>query len=248
MISDDVHDDVRLSSRGAVGLGWAAAVGGVALAALALYAIDESALDGVRQRDLAETTLARAAHAILMTPYSVLSMLEYDDNTAAGRDAPVHFVGAVREAKSALDEALQLAPEDSAAIAEFRQRFDRLAEKAEGPFLIGNATPGITKGPDLTSRDLAELASGAKMAAEIDGQLQALAQDVRTLEDALNAENLGSMAKLKVWTDIAIASIAAAGLAGLIVFRISGRRGSSRDLAEGGGRAEDRHLPDATVT
>ena len=73
-------------------------------AALCFHRIDGQALEAAIRRNLASTELERASQAILTAPYAVLSLLEYDDNTQAGRDAPVLFRDAVSVAKRSLDE------------------------------------------------------------------------------------------------------------------------------------------------
>lgn len=207
-------------------LDWRGAVlvSAVVIATLAVHAVNTRALDAVRRSDLAVTTLERASRAIQAAPYAVLSILEFDDDTEAGREAQVLFLDAVREAESALDEAGRLAPDEAARIAEFKTRFERVADAAEAPLAIGNATPGLTRGPELTMADLTALASGARLAAQADSQLTALGQDIRTFEDSLGAENLHAVATLKLQSDVAIGFAFTAFLASLIYFWASGRR------------------------
>jgi hypothetical protein len=88
------------------------------------------------------------------------------------------FLDAAREPKRALDEATLLALDKPAQIEGFRTRFEDLLEKAPAPLAIGDATPGLTRGSDLTAADLAELASGAGLAAEPDVQLQSPAGSI----------------------------------------------------------------------
>jgi hypothetical protein len=194
------------------------------VAALALHMINEQALEAESDRNLASTALERASQAILTAPYAVLSLLEYDDNTQAGREAPVLFRDAVRAAKRSLDEAARTAPEHAARIEELKSRFEVLAEQAEIPLGIGNATPGLTRGASLTARDLAQLAAGARLAAETDIQMRSLAQDVSGLDAALIEANSRAATGLEARSDAALLTMVATGLAVLGYFRVSGEK------------------------
>ncbi len=199
------------------------AVAALVAASLALHMINGEALEAT-PRNLASTALERASQAILTAPYAVLSLLEYDDNTEAGRDAPVLFWDAVRTAKRALDEAARLAPEHAARIEELKSRFEVLAEQAEIPLAIGNAAPGVTRGTSLTATDLAQLASGARLAAETDVQMRSLARDVAELDATLIEANSRAAARLEARSDAAILTMLAVGLAVSGYFRLSGEK------------------------
>lgn len=194
------------------------------VAALALHTMNEQALEAASERNLASTALERASQAILTAPYAVLSLLVYDDNTQVGRDAPVLFRDAVREAKRSLDEAARLAPEHAARIEELKSRFEVVAEQAEIPLAIGNAAPGLTRGASLTATDLAQLASGAHLAAETEVQMRSLAQDVRALDAALIEANSRAATGLEARSDAALLTMVATGLAVLGYFRASGEK------------------------
>ena len=202
----------------------AATAAGVLSAACGLCALGESALDSVGGRDHAEMARARASQAIVTTSYADLSILAYDDSAETGRMAPLVFLDALREAKDELDEALQLAPDKTVPIAMLRERFEHLAESAQAAFLVGNATPGLTRATELTPAQLAELASGANMAAKVDVQLQALAKDVRALADDVAARTSGVVARSRVQFGAAVAALAAVIIAALAAFRLAGRR------------------------
>src|SRR5271166_1180700 len=194
------------------------------VAALGFHRIDGQTLEAAIRRSLASTELERASQAILTAPYAVLSLLEYDDNTQAGRDAPVVFRDAVRTAKRSLDEAAGLIPDDAVRIEELKARFEILAEEAELPLSIGNATPGLTRGDSLTKTELGQLASGARLAAETDVQMRSLAQDVSALDAALVETNSRAAAGLEARSDAAMLALAAIGLAVSGYFRMSGKR------------------------
>src|SRR5208282_800633 len=144
----------------------------VTLAVGALGTVEGQGVEAVAKRSAAATILARASQAVVTAPYAVLSLLEYDDSKEARRQAPILFLDAAREPKRALDEAMLLAPDKPAQIEGFRTRFEDLLEKAPAPLAIGDATPSLTRGSDLTAADVAELASGARPAAETDVQLE----------------------------------------------------------------------------
>ena len=194
------------------------------VAALSLHIINGEALKAATQSNLASTELERAAQAILTTPYAVLSLLEYDDNTQAGRDAPILLRDAVRAAKESMDEAARLysgkcSPDQGAEVA-----IRGLAEEAEIPLSIGNTTPGLTRGASLTKTELGQLASGARLAAETDVQMRSLAQDVSALDAALVESNSRAAAGLEARFDAAILTMAGIGLVVSGYFRISGER------------------------
>jgi hypothetical protein len=194
------------------------------VAALPLHMINGEALKAATQSNLASTELERASQAILTTPYAVLILLEYDDNTQAGRDAPILFRDAVRAAKESMDEAARLVPENAARLKELKSRFEVLAEEAEIPPSIGNTTPGLTRGASLTKTELGQLASGARLAAETDVQMRSLAQDVSALDAALVEANSRAAAGLEARFDAAILTMAGIGLVVSGYFRISGER------------------------
>ena len=159
-----------------------------------------------------------------MAPYAVLSILEFDDNTDAGRDAPVAFRDAVRNAKSALGEAMRLTPEKSAEIARFGARFEAMLETAEAALATGNRTPGLTSGSDLSAADLVQLEAGARLAAEADTQSKAIAQDISVSTAPSPTLSAISAARFEGRAEAAIAMMTAAAFVAAIYFRISGRR------------------------
>jgi len=150
----------------------------VTLAVGALGTVEGQGVEAVAKRSAAATILARASQAVLAAPHAVLSFLEYDDSAEAGRQAPILFLDAAREPKRALDEAMLLAADKPAQIEGFRTRFEDLFEKAPAPLAIGDATLGLTRGSDLAPADIAELASGARLAAETDVELQSPAGSI----------------------------------------------------------------------
>jgi hypothetical protein len=224
------HAWSKTPGRSVSGLPLAAAVVALALAGIALCAIEKRQMDALSQRSLATASLARASQAVAMAPYAVLSILEYDDSIEAGRQAPVVFLDAVREARIALDEAAQLAPDKAAQIQDFKGRFEELAEKANPALAVGNTTPGLTRGAALSSSDLAQLASGAQMAAEPDAELESLARDLTDFARALAKGGAETAADRQNEFDVALLIVVAAGLAALIRARLSGRREAMSEL------------------
>jgi len=168
-------------ATGKAGRGRVSLLSGILLVTLAVGAlgtVEGQGVEAVAKRSAAATILARASQAVVTAPYAVLSLLEYDDSKEARRQAPILFLDAAREPKRALDEAMLLAPGKPAQIDGFRTRFEDLLEKAPGPLAIGDATPGLTRGSDLTAADIAELASGARLAAETGVQRQSPAGSI----------------------------------------------------------------------
>jgi hypothetical protein len=128
--------------------------------------------NAVAQVSSAATILARASQAAITAPCALLSLLEYDESQEARQQSRILFFGTAREPKRAPDEAMLLARDKPAKIEGFRTRLEDLLEKAPAPLAIGDATPGSTRGSDLTAADIAELAPGARLAAETDVELQ----------------------------------------------------------------------------
>ena len=220
----------KTPGRSGPGLPVAAAFVTLALAGIALHAIEKRQIGALSQRSLAAASLARASQAVGMAPYAVLSILEYDDSIEAGRQAPVVFLDAMREARSALDEAVQLAPDKAAQIQGFKKRFEEMAEKANPALAIGNSTPGLTRGAALSASDLAQLASGAQLAAEPDAELQSLARDLSDFAQALAKGGAETAASLQNEFDVALLILVAAGFAALVRARLSGRREAMSEL------------------
>jgi hypothetical protein len=220
----------KTPGRSVPGLPLAAAFVALALAGFALHAIEQRQTDSVSQRSLAAASMARASHAVGMAPYAVLSILEYDDSIEAGRQAPVVFLDAMREARSSLDEAARLAPDKAAEIQDFKRRFEALAEKANPALTIGNTTPGLTRGAALSPSDLAQLASGAQLAAEPDAELQSLARDLSDFAQSLAKAGAEAAAQRQNEFDVALLILVAAGLAALVRARLSGRRAALTEL------------------
>lgn len=169
-------DGTRKAGRGRVSL-----LSGILLVTLAvgaLVTVEGQSVEAVAQRSAAAAILARASQAVVAAPHAVLSLLEYDDSKEERRQAPILFLDAAREPKRALDGAMLLASDKPAQIEGFRTRFEDLLEKAPAPLAIGDATPGLTRGSDLTAADVAELASGPRFSAETDVQLQSPAGSI----------------------------------------------------------------------
>ena len=220
----------KTPGRSVPGLPLAAAFVALALAGIVLHTIEKWQMDTLSQRNLAAASLARASHAVGMAPYAVLSILEYDDSIEAGRQAPVVFLDAVREARGSLDEAARLAPDKAAQIQDFKRRFEELTEKANPALAIGNTTPGLTRGAALSSSDLAQLASGAQLAAEPDAELQSLARDLSDFAQGLAKGGAEAAAPLQNEFDVALLILVAAGLAALVRARLAGRREAMSEL------------------
>jgi hypothetical protein len=149
-------------------------LGGILLITLAvgtLGTVEGQGVEAGAQRSAAATILARASQAVVTAPYALLGLLEYDDSKEAKRQARILFLVA-GEPKAALDEAILFAPGKPAKIEGFRTRLEELLEKAPAPLAIGDTAAGLTRSSDLTAADIAELASGARLAAETDVQLQ----------------------------------------------------------------------------
>jgi hypothetical protein len=224
------HAWSKTPGRSVPGLPLAAAFVTLAFAGIVPHAIEKRQMDTLSQRNLAASSLARASHAVGMAPYAVLSILEYDDSIEAGRQAPFVFLDAVREARSALDEAAQLAPDKGAQIQDFKRRFEALAEKANPALAVGNTTPGLTRGAALSSSDLAQLASGAQLAAEPDAELQSLARDLSDFAEALAKGGAETAAQRQNEFDVALLILVLAGFTALVRARLSGRREAMSEL------------------
>lgn len=229
-----------LKGAGAPHVLFAGAAALFVLAAAAIYAAGARSFDEMGRETRAAADIASASRAILEIPIAVLSLLEFDDNVEAGRQAPVLFLDATREARNALDRAQRLAPDHAPEIEAFRRRLESLVDKARAPLAIGNATSGLTRAAQLNPTDLTELAAGAHLAAAPSVGFQALARDVGAFGTAVSAEAIRGSNALERRIDAALLVLAAVGLAALFAARAAGRMGLAREFVAR--RAERRRL------
>lgn len=213
----------------------AGAVAVFTLAAAALYGLQTQSVDRIETRTRAASAVSTAGRLVLDIPVAVLGILEFDDNVEAGRQAPVLFLDATREARNALDAAAGLAPDEAAKIETFRRRLDDLIDQARAPLAIGNATSGLTRAAELSQSDLAQLASGARLAADPSVGFQALSGELAAFGDKLVTDALEASGALQRRSEAAMLVLAAAGIAASIAARIAGRRSLAFELISRGG-------------
>ena len=221
-------------SAGTANAALACAIALFALGAVSLYVVQARGFDRIEARVRAAAEIAAAGRTMLDIPIAVLGILEFDDNVEAGRQAPVLFLDATRESRHALDAAARLVPEKATEIGSFRRRLDDLIEKARAPLAIGNATAGLTGSSELAPGDLAQLASGARLAAGPSVAFQALSADLARFGDALVADSLQASGDLEQSSQTAALLMAAAGLAAILAARAAGRRGLGHELMSRG--------------
>ena len=219
---------------GAANIVLAGAIAAFALAAAALYGLQARSGDRIEARTRAASAVSASARLVLDIPLAVLGILEFDDNVEAGRQAPVLFLDAAREARNALDAAGRAAPDEAAEIESFRRRLDDLIDQARAPLAIGNATSGLTRAAELSPSDLAQLASGAKLAAEPSVGLQALSRDLAAFGDKLTTDALEVTGALRRRFDAAVLALAAAGIAAVLAARAAGRHSLAFELRNRG--------------
>ncbi len=221
-------------SAGTANAALACALALFALAAASLYALQARGFDRIEARARAAAEIAAAGRTMLDIPLAVLGILEFDDNVEAGRQAPVLFLDATRETRHALDAAARLAPDKATEIESFRRRLDDLIEKARAPLAIGNATAGLTGASELSPGDFAQLASGARLAAEPSVAFQVLSVDLARFGDALLINSMEASSGLERSCQTAMLLMAAAGLAAILAARVAGRRSLGHELMSRG--------------
>jgi methyl-accepting chemotaxis protein len=184
----------------------------VAFGAMKLSGISVAANDMIDHRALTATSLARAGRNMMMVPYSVFGSLFYDSDSPEGREADAGFPKSIASADSRFDEAAKLLPEKAATIAKFKDRFDAIAEKAKAPLKIGDATPGLAHGSKLKPDELDQMAEGTKLLAEVDLQMRALVEELKTFDDELIDENAKAADDLNKQSSDALLTMSLLGL------------------------------------
>ena len=223
-----------LKGAGAANAILAAALAAFALAAVALSAVQTQSIERIEARTRAAAGIAAAGRLVLDLPVAMLGILEFDDDVEAGRQAPVLFLDGTREARGALDGAARLAPDETVEIEAFRRRLDALIEKARVPLGIGNATSGLTRAAALSPGDLAELASGARLAAGPSVDFQILSRELAAFGDRLATDALDASDTLQRRSDAAMLVLALAGIVAFVAARVAGRRSLAFELRNRG--------------
>ena len=185
----------------------------VGFGAYRLDRLAREAGDVVGHRDKAAIYVARATRAIMMAPYSAFGALVYDGSSPEVRTAQADFVAQIDKLDSLLDSASELSPAYAATFADFKKKFHDIAEKAKQPLAIGEDSPGLAVGKDLSPADLDKLAEGAREVAEIDTEARAMANGLLALSDAMLNENGRAAAEMASQSRVALITLMIAGLA-----------------------------------
>jgi methyl-accepting chemotaxis protein len=210
-----------------------------AMVGFGAYRLDGLARDAgeiIGRSDKAAIYVARATHATMAPPYAVFGALIYDGSSPEGRTAQADFYAQIDKLASLLDSAGQFAPRYAATFADFKKRFNEIAEKAKKPLAIGEDSPGLAAGADLSPADLGKLAEGAREVAAIDTDARALANGLMALSDTMINENARAAAEMADRSRQAIVTLAIVGAlsalgAGALTAWISTMK-TARPLAE----------------
>ena len=184
----------------------------VALGASRLIGISRSASNIIENRDAASNLVARAARYMLESSYDVFGALVFDANDSQGRAANESFPKSIENTLALLDEAARLIPDRSAEIGKFKARFQATAALEQKPFKIGADLPALSVGSKLTPDQLDKMAEVARLLADVDSQIRALASDIGAFNDAQRADNAKAAADLRDQSNSALVMMAAVGL------------------------------------
>ena len=184
----------------------------VAFGASRLIGISRSASEIIENRDVASNLIARAARYMLESSYDVFGALVFDANDSQGRAANESFSKSIENTLALLDEAARLIPDRSAEIGKFKARFQATAALEQKPFKIGADLPALSVGSKLTPDQLDKMAEVARLLADVDSQIRALASDIGAFNDAQRADNAKAAADLRDQSNSALVMMAAVGL------------------------------------
>jgi methyl-accepting chemotaxis protein len=189
-----------------------AVLGIVGFGADRLDGLSRSAGEIIAHRDKAAILIARATGTTMMAPYSAFGALVYDGSSPEGRTAQSDFLSEIDKLDSQLDAASEYLPEYASSFAAFRQSFHAMADKAKTPVSIGEDSPGLAAGKDLTPAELDKLAEGAREVAEVDTLARRVKSGLLAVSDAMINENARSAVDMARQSHFALITLFVAGL------------------------------------
>jgi len=194
-----------------------AVFGIVGFGAFNLFSLSLSANDIIAHKDKAAVYVARTTRTMMMAPYSVFGSLVYDGSSPEGRTAQSDFFSDIDRVDSQLGTAAKLAPDYAKAFDDLKARFHEMAESAKKPLAIGEDSPGLATGKDLTPAQLDKMAEGAREVAAVDEGARKVANGLNSIDDTMINENAKSARDLADRSQFALIAIAVAGLLSVIV-------------------------------
>jgi methyl-accepting chemotaxis protein len=207
-------DNLRLGAKALIPLVVMslAVLGIVGFGAYRLDGLARSAGEIIAHRDKAAIFVARATGTTMMAPYSAFGALVYDGSSMEGRTAQGDFLSEIDKLDSQLDAASEYLPEYSSSFADFKTLFHQMADKAKVPVSIGEDSPGLAAGKDLTPAELDKLAEGAREVAEVDNLARRVKSGLLAVSDAMINENALSAIDMARQSRFALLTLFVAGL------------------------------------
>jgi methyl-accepting chemotaxis protein len=218
-----VLDNLKLRIKSMIPLALAACtiLAMVAFGAERLTEVSAAANAIIQNRDAGAAALANASQRVVLLPYAVMSVGEYDSASPEVDSAKADFRHVVGDADEFFDRAVSLLPDHAADIADFKNRFAKLHEQMKEPVTISQSLPGLVHGADLKPDELREMAKSAAAIGAVDSDVRALIGEMQALNELVMGENTQAAAGLEerarkaVWT-MAIVGIVATLIAGAV--------------------------------
>jgi methyl-accepting chemotaxis protein len=189
----------------------------VAFGAVDMLDISGTASNIIEKRDLAVTNAIRATRNMLQASYFVYGSLLYDGQSEAGRAAEQGFPVAVKDAVDFLDAAARLAPDKAADFAGFKDRFQTLMNQAQRPLQMGQETPGLDHGRQITPDELDKIADATRLMVQVDVGTRKLISDIAEYNDKSLAENARAAADLRTQSMDALYAMIGVGLVAVLL-------------------------------
>jgi methyl-accepting chemotaxis protein len=216
-------DNLKLRFKSLIPLALAACtiLAMVAFGAERLTEVSGAANAIIQNRDAGAVALASATQRVVLLPYAVMSIGEYDSASAEVSAANADFRHVVGDADEFFDRAANLLPDHAADIGDFKNRFAKLHEQMKEPVKISQSLPGLVHGAELKPDELREMATSAAAIGAVDSDVRGLIAEMQALSELVMGENTQAAAGLEersrkaVWT-MAIVGIVATLIAGAV--------------------------------
>jgi len=158
--------------------------------------------------------LLRANRAITEFGLSVHQMIVYDADTPISRAAQQEAASVGPRVDTLLGEVMQLDPAHAATIKGFRDRFAKIFEQAKPAIAIAQELPALELGSRLKPQELDQLAKCVSLLRGADEEIRAIANEMRAIyvaaeaEDKRVSEELSRQTDTTIWTMLAVGAIA----------------------------------------
>ncbi|WP_166143689.1 methyl-accepting chemotaxis protein [Methylosinus sp. RM1] len=185
--------------------------------ALGVYRMNDL---GQRYQELTEHSYAavvkllRSNRAITEFGLSIHQMIAYDTDSAISKTAQQEAASIGPRVDQMLGEAMQLDPAHAATIKAYRDRFAKVFEQAKPVIVIAQELPALELGARMKPQDLEQLARGMALLRGVDEEIRAIANEMRAIYVAAEAEDkrvgeaLRRESEQTIWTMIAVGVIA----------------------------------------